>query len=195
MSHVPCPFLFLVAAVPHKAIREDTFQRQLSFLTLLLSRQLTPKPCMWLLRLNARSCITIFRHLQRDGISNDGVTTTYSWGRISKLGPTCESQSQGINCHADDFWVHGVYAWSTNLQLSWYKRTSNRRELSLCWELQSFHQSRWKNKFLSRQRMQATFYHASLHLPCSLLQWLWQAQKWQASGVWLGGVCHNSIKQ
>lgn len=149
---------------------------------------------MWL-RLKECSCITTFMHLQRDGISSDGVSTLCCWGHISKLSPTCESQIQSINCHADDFWVHRAHAWNTNLQLSWYKRPWNRRELSFSWELQGFHQSRWKNQFLSHQRMQATFYHAPLHLPCFLLQWLWQAQKWQASGVWLGGVYHNSIKQ
>lgn len=40
-------------------------------------------------------------------------------------------------------------------------------------------------------------FHTQGHLPvlpCFLLQWRWQAQPWQASGVWLVGACHNSIE-
>lgn len=205
-ASVPCPFLFFgggitsLAAVSYKATREGTFQRWVNtihfhlFLCLWVHSwpQSLASDCSDSTNPTASLLSCTCRETE---ISKDGVSTTYSQGHISKLGPTCESQIHGINCHADDFWEHGPHAWNTNLWPSWYKRPRNRKELSHHWELQSFHQSSWKNKFWSHWRIQAIFYRASLHLPCSLLQWLWQAQKWQASGVWLGGVYHNSIKQ
>lgn len=63
-------------------------------------------------------------------ISKDGVSTTYTQGHVSKLGPTCESQIHGINCHADDFGEHRPHAWNTNLWPSWHKGPRNRKELS-----------------------------------------------------------------
>lgn len=183
-----------MAAVPHRAIKEDTFQSQVLIFNSAFESTADPQ----VLHMTSQIQWVQLHHYFHAPAQMESPTmgSALSTGRATfQNRATCESQIQGINCHGDHFWVHRAHAWNINLQLSWYKRPRNRRELSFCWELQSFHQSHWKSKFLSCQRTQATFYHAPLHLPCFLLQWLWQAQKWQASGVWLGGVYHNSIKQ
>lgn len=96
------PSFFLMAAVPHEAVREDTFQRQV----FIFNSAFESTADIQVLHVTSQtkcSCIPTFMHLQRDGIPDNGVNTIYSWSHISKLGATCESQIQGINCHADGF--------------------------------------------------------------------------------------------
>lgn len=156
-----------MAAVSHRAIKELaieshlTFQSQVLIFNSAFELKSRPPSLAYDFSDSVSAAASLLSCTCTDGISNNEASTIYSQGHISKLGPTCESQIEDINCHADDFWVHRAHAYNTNLQLSWYKKPRNRRELSFCWELQSFHQSHWKNKFPSCQRMQATL------LPCS----------------------------
>lgn len=115
-----------LAAVPYKAIREGTFQRQFNTIHAHLSSAFESTANSQTQHVAAQTQWIQLHHTfdapAETEISKDGVSTTYFWGHISKLCPTCASQIHGINCHTDDFWVHGLHAWNTNLCPSWYKR-------------------------------------------------------------------------